>query len=168
MRQETEQESDPEIKEIIDKPPRVSKVDTSDENIFITPDEEEDILILDSPPHSALPLLPKLASLPSSRQKVRKTVTGYKQYKRADILAALEEVRKGRSALQVGKQFNIPSRTLYYKARKMGITSGRSSRNVRKVVKNQEFQDLNEFHKKILLQRILSKNNIEDILKLVR
>ena len=56
-------------------------------------------------------------------------VTAYKQYTSGDIFAALEEVKKGKSALQVSKQFNIPSRTLYYRAKKMGITL---SRNMRK------------------------------------
>jgi hypothetical protein len=31
----------------------------------------------------------------------------------------------GKSALQVSKKFNIPSRTLYDKVKKMGITTGR-------------------------------------------
>merc|ERR1719150_823241 len=49
----------------------------------------------------------------------------YKQYTRNDIMAAIEEVKKGKSALQVSKKFNIPSRTLYDKVKKMGITTGR-------------------------------------------
>ena len=167
MRNETEQESEVEIiEEVIDKELK-SKVNPYEENIIITPDEEEEIFVLDSPPHPSPPLPPTLTALQRSRQKTKKSVTGYKQYTRRDILAALEEVRKGRSALQVSKQFNIPSRTLYDKARKMGITSGRSRRNRRKVVHNQEFQDLNEFHSQILLQKILSENNIEDIFKIV-
>lgn len=49
----------------------------------------------------------------------------YKQYTRNDIMAAIEEVKKGKSALQVSKKFNIPSRTLYDKVKKMGISTGR-------------------------------------------
>jgi len=49
----------------------------------------------------------------------------YKQYTRNDIMAAIEEVKTGKSALQVSKKFNIPSRTLYDKVKKMGITTGR-------------------------------------------
>ena len=56
------------------------------------------------------------------KSKKKPHVTAYKQYTRDDILAALEEVKKGKSALQVSKQFNIPSRTLYYRAKKIGIT----------------------------------------------
>ena len=61
-------------------------------------------------------------------RKLKKNVTAYKQYTSGDILAALEEVKKGKSALQVSKQFNIPSRTLYYRAKKMGITLSRNMR----------------------------------------
>merc|ERR1740123_832217 len=49
----------------------------------------------------------------------------YKQYTRNDIMAAIEEVKSGKSALQVSKKFNIPSRTLYDKVQKMGISTGR-------------------------------------------
>merc|ERR1712083_585359 len=42
-----------------------------------------------------------------------------------DSMAAIEEVKKGKSALQVSKKFNIPSRTLYDKVKKMGIATGR-------------------------------------------
>merc|ERR1719278_1886521 len=49
----------------------------------------------------------------------------YKQYTRNDIMAAIEEVKTGKSALQVSKKFNIPSRTLYDKVKKMGISTGR-------------------------------------------
>jgi len=49
----------------------------------------------------------------------------YKQYTRNDIMEAIEEVKKGKSALQVSKRYNIPSRTLYDKVKKMGITTGR-------------------------------------------
>ena len=161
MREKSEQESKPEIIEVINKSPRSNEVNHCFEKYYITPDEEEDILILESPPHNSPPLASMLASVPRPRQKAKKSVTGYKQYTRRDILAALEEVRKGRSALQVSKQFNIPSRTLYDKARKMGITSGRSRRNRRKEVHNQAFQD----HKQALFQQILSEHDVEDIVK---
>merc|ERR1719400_1689144 len=49
----------------------------------------------------------------------------YKQYTRNDIMAAIEEVKTGKSALQVSKRYNIPSRTLYDKVKKMGISTGR-------------------------------------------
>merc|ERR1719507_2569010 len=49
----------------------------------------------------------------------------YKQYTRNGIMAAIEEVKTGKSALQVSKKFNIPSRTLYDKVKKMGISTGR-------------------------------------------
>merc|ERR1719150_2811365 len=61
----------------------------------------------------------------------------YKQYTRNDIMQAIEEVRKGKSALQVSKKFNIPSRTLYDKVKKMGITTGRQQQ--RKSMNNTNF-----------------------------
>lgn len=49
----------------------------------------------------------------------------YKQYTRNDILQAIECVRNGMSALQAARQFKVPSRTLYDKVKKLGITAGR-------------------------------------------
>uniref|UniRef100_A0A182PP17 BTB domain-containing protein n=1 Tax=Anopheles epiroticus TaxID=199890 RepID=A0A182PP17_9DIPT len=49
----------------------------------------------------------------------------YKQYTRTDILNAIECVRKGMSALQASRKFGVPSRTLYDKVKKLGITTGR-------------------------------------------
>lgn len=49
----------------------------------------------------------------------------YKQYTRNDILQAIECVRSGMSALQAARQFKVPSRTLYDKVKKLGITAGR-------------------------------------------
>jgi DNA-binding NtrC family response regulator len=56
----------------------------------------------------------------------------YKQYTRNDIMSAIECVRNGMSALQASRKFGVPSRTLYDKVKKLGITTGtprnRSSR----------------------------------------
>lgn len=49
----------------------------------------------------------------------------YKQYTRNDILSAIECVRNGMSALQASRKFGVPSRTLYDKVKKLGITTGR-------------------------------------------
>lgn len=49
----------------------------------------------------------------------------YKQYTRNDIMCAIEEVKKGMSALQASRKYGVPSRTLYDKVKKMGITTGR-------------------------------------------
>lgn len=49
----------------------------------------------------------------------------YKQYTRNDIMAAIEEVKQGMSALQASRKYGVPSRTLYDKVKKMGITTGR-------------------------------------------
>merc|ERR1712110_547470 len=49
----------------------------------------------------------------------------YKQYTRNDIMAAIEEVKSGMSALQASRKYGVPSRTLYDKVKKMGITTGR-------------------------------------------
>lgn len=48
----------------------------------------------------------------------------YKQYTRNDILNAIQCVKDGMSALQAARKFGVPSRTLYDKVKKMGITSG--------------------------------------------
>lgn len=57
----------------------------------------------------------------------------YKQYTRSDINSAIEHVRNGMSALQASRKFGVPSRTLYDKVKKMGITSGRpTNRTVRR------------------------------------
>ena len=49
----------------------------------------------------------------------------YKQYTRNDIMSAIEEVKNGMSALQASRKYGVPSRTLYDKVKKMGITTGR-------------------------------------------
>lgn len=48
----------------------------------------------------------------------------YKQYTRNDIMQAIECVRNGMSALQASRKFGVPSRTLYDKVKKLGITTG--------------------------------------------
>jgi len=49
----------------------------------------------------------------------------YKQYTREHIMSAIEAVRNGMSALQAARKYNVPSRTLYDKVKKMGITTSR-------------------------------------------
>ncbi len=49
----------------------------------------------------------------------------YKQYTRGDILSAIECVKNGMSALQASRKYGVPSRTLYDKVKKLGITTGR-------------------------------------------
>lgn len=49
----------------------------------------------------------------------------YKQYTRNDIMSAIEAVRSGMSALQASRKYGVPSRTLYDKVKKMGITTSR-------------------------------------------
>lgn len=49
----------------------------------------------------------------------------YKQYTRNDIMSAIEAVKNGMSALQASRKYGVPSRTLYDKVKKMGITTGR-------------------------------------------
>lgn len=61
----------------------------------------------------------------------------YKQYTRNDINAAIECVRNGMSALQAARQFKVPSRTLYDKVKKLGITQGRPmNRTIRRSPSN--------------------------------
>lgn len=52
----------------------------------------------------------------------------YKQYTRNDIMSAIEAVRTGMSALQAARKYGVPSRTLYDKVKKLGITTGRPFR----------------------------------------
>lgn len=49
----------------------------------------------------------------------------YKQYTRNDIMSAIDAVRNGMSALQAARKYGVPSRTLYDKVKKMGITTSR-------------------------------------------
>ncbi|CAK9818064.1 Protein tramtrack, beta isoform [Anthophora plagiata] len=49
----------------------------------------------------------------------------YKQYTRNDIMSAIEAVRSGMSALQAARKYGVPSRTLYDKVKKLGITTSR-------------------------------------------
>lgn len=49
----------------------------------------------------------------------------YKQYTRDDIMSAIEAVRNGMSALQAARKYHVPSRTLYDKVKKLGITTSR-------------------------------------------
>ena len=99
------------------------------------------------------------------RNKFQKKKKYIKKYTKSDILAALEEVGKGRSVLQVSKQFNIPSRTLYDKAKKMGIRTIRNRRND-KITEKQPFSGLTNIQKHVFLQGMLSENGIEDLVEL--
>ncbi|CAB3370337.1 Hypothetical predicted protein [Cloeon dipterum] len=49
----------------------------------------------------------------------------YKQYTRSDITSAIDAVRSGMSALQAARKYGVPSRTLYDKVKKLGITTSR-------------------------------------------
>ncbi|XP_014615141.1 PREDICTED: uncharacterized protein LOC106793053 isoform X1 [Polistes canadensis] len=52
----------------------------------------------------------------------------YKQYTRENINNAIEAVRNGASALQAARIYGVPSRTLYDKVKKLGITNNRPSK----------------------------------------
>jgi len=52
----------------------------------------------------------------------------YKRYSREDILSAIEAVRRGMSAVQAARKHRVPSRTLYDKVKKLGITTSRPFR----------------------------------------
>lgn len=52
----------------------------------------------------------------------------YKQYTRNDIMSAIDAVRNGMSALQAARKYGVPSRTLYDKVKKLGITTSRPFR----------------------------------------
>lgn len=49
----------------------------------------------------------------------------YKQYTRDEIMSAIQAVRNGMSALQAARKYRVPSRTLYDKVKKLGITTSR-------------------------------------------
>lgn len=52
----------------------------------------------------------------------------YKQYTKEDVLAAIEAVRTGMSAVQAARKHGVPSRTLYDKVKKLGISTTRPSK----------------------------------------
>lgn len=54
----------------------------------------------------------------------------YKQYTKDDILAAIEEVKNGMSALQASRKYGVPSRTLYDKVKKMGILTANMQKQI--------------------------------------
>lgn len=60
----------------------------------------------------------------------------YKQYTKDDIVAAIEEVKNGMSALQASRKYGVPSRTLYDKVKKMGILTA----NMQKQIQQQKNQ----------------------------
>lgn len=47
----------------------------------------------------------------------------YKQYTKTDLMEAIEAVRTGMTALQASRKYKVPSRTLYDKIKKMGIST---------------------------------------------
>ncbi|XP_071540261.1 uncharacterized protein [Panulirus ornatus] len=47
----------------------------------------------------------------------------YKQYTKTDLMDAIEAVRNGMTALQASRKYKVPSRTLYDKIKKMGIST---------------------------------------------
>lgn len=49
----------------------------------------------------------------------------YKQYSQDDIQQAIKAVKGGMSALQAARMYNVPSRTLYDKVKKLGVTPSR-------------------------------------------
>ncbi|CAG9090604.1 hypothetical protein JYU34_009417 [Plutella xylostella] len=86
-----------------------------------------------SPPPSAFPpdARAPLASYVAPQQKPE--WKRYKQYTRSDIMSAIECVRNGMSALQASRKYGVPSRTLYDKVKKLGITTSRPmSRGVKR------------------------------------
>jgi len=54
----------------------------------------------------------------------------YKQYTKDDIVAAIEEVKNGMSALQASRKYGVPSRTLYDKVKKMGILTANMQKQI--------------------------------------
>ena len=68
--------------------------------------------------HEQPPLSLMAGMMESVPPPKKKYGAGYKRYTEDDIIAAMEEVRRGKAASQVSRSFNIPTRTLYYKVRK--------------------------------------------------
>lgn len=52
----------------------------------------------------------------------------YKQYTKENICDAINDVKNGMSAVQSARKHGVPSRTLYDKVKKLGITTSRPSR----------------------------------------
>ena len=68
--------------------------------------------------HEQPPLSLMAGMMESGPPPKRKYGSGYKRYTEDDITAAMEEVKRGKTASQVSRNFNIPTRTLYDKVRK--------------------------------------------------
>lgn len=62
----------------------------------------------------------------------------YKQYTKDDILAAIEEVKAGMSALQASRKYGVPSRTLYDKVKKMGILTANMQKQLQQKNKSSD------------------------------
>lgn len=62
----------------------------------------------------------------------------YKQYTKDDILAAIEEVKAGMSALQASRKYGVPSRTLYDKVKKMGILTANMQKQLQQKTKSSD------------------------------
>ncbi|CAL8079520.1 unnamed protein product [Orchesella dallaii] len=82
----------------------------------------------DNPPYSTDPEDKHGANLANYVPVQKPEWKRYKQYTRNDIMSAIEAVRQGMSALQAARKFSVPSRTLYDKVKKLGITTNRPYR----------------------------------------
>ena len=102
------------------------------ENIHTAIKKKEIDIVLNKEKYITLERLIHLEEVPtflSKNVRLSKTPKSsknrYKRYNVSDLLSALWEVGGGLSALSVSRKYNIPARTLYDKARKLGI-SGRT------------------------------------------
>lgn len=100
----------------------------------ISREDEQEKLKLDSPANG--PLLPEfnpyhldpngqshysnfVSYVPTPKPEWKR----YKQYTKTDLMDAIEAVRTGMTALQASRKYKVPSRTLYDKIKKMGIST---------------------------------------------
>lgn len=56
-----------------------------------------------------------------SHTKNKGSKRGYLKYSKADVVPALDAIKKGMSVSQASRQYGIPPRTLYDKMKKMDV-----------------------------------------------
>lgn len=88
-------------------------------------DDKSKLAIPSSSPHSFSHEIRGVASGIATYVPNHKEWKRYKQYTRDEIMSAIEAVRNGMSALQAARKYGVPSRTLYDKVKKLGITTSR-------------------------------------------
>ncbi|XP_050303290.1 nucleus accumbens-associated protein 2-like [Anthonomus grandis grandis] len=117
-------ERDERIKHMKNEPSEDAQSPYTDFTERVTDEEEKSKLAIpsSSPQSFGQDMRPGIATyVPSQKPEWKR----YKQYTRDDIMSAIAAVKNGMSALQAARKYGVPSRTLYDKVKKMGITTNR-------------------------------------------